>query len=251
MGRLQKPGDVQDWLEERRHRAPETVHVSGIDRKQHWEQAWSGRPAERMSWHQAEPTRSLAMIEDAGLAPGDALIDIGGGASTLAGHLLARGFEDVTVLDLSRSALDAARRAMGHAADQVTWVEEDVTAFRPGRNYQLWHDRAVFHFLLEADDRERYAAALRRALSPGGQAIIATFASDGPRQCSGLEVVRYDAEGIVAALGDGLELVDTQRERHGTPNGTIQNFSYFRFIRANDDSSDPLQSVREGKSEEP
>ena len=225
--------------------------MSEIDNKQHWERAWSERPADRMSWYQAEPRRSLAMIEDAGATPRDALIDIGGGASTLAGHLLARGFEDVTVLDLSRSALDSARRAMGRAADRVTWVEEDVTAFRPGRNYRLWHDRAVFHFLLEADDRERYAAALRRALLPGGQAIIATFASDGPRRCSGLEVVRYDAEGIVAALGDGLELVDTQPERHGTPNGTIQNFNYFRFIRANDDSSDPLQSVREEKSEEP
>lgn len=225
--------------------------MSGTDRKQHWESAWSGRPADRMSWHQDRPGLSLAMIEDAGLAARDALIDIGGGASTLAGQLLARGYEDLTVLDLSRSALEAARRALGADADRVNWIEQDVTQFRPARSYRLWHDRAVFHFLLDPGDRERYGNALRQALPPGGQAVIATFAVDGPRRCSGLDVVRYDAEGIVAALGDGLELVDTQQEQHRTPAGALQAFSYFRFVRGSDHASDRLQSEDGEQAEEP
>ena len=233
-----------------RPRPPEAVYVSGIDRKQHWDRAWSGRPADRMSWHQDRPGRSLAMIEDAGLAAGDALVDIGGGASTLAGQLLARGYEDVTVLDVSSSALDVARRALGADADRVTWIEQDVTQFRPGRSYRLWHDRAVFHFLLGPADRQRYAFALRQALPPGGQAVIATFAIDGPPRCSGLDVVRYDAEGIVAALGDGLELVDTQHEQHRTPSGAVQAFSYFRFVRSSDHAPDRLQSEDGEQAEE-
>ena len=225
--------------------------MNGTDRKQHWESAWSGRPADRMSWHQDRPGRSLAMIEDAELAAGDALIDIGGGASTLAGHLLDQGYEDVTVLDLSRSALEAAKRALGRDADRVNWIEQDVTNFRPSRSYRLWHDRAVFHFLLEPGDRERYATALRQALPPGGQAVIATFAIDGPLRCSGLDVVRYDAEAIVTALGDGLELVDTQPERHRTPAGAVQAFRYFRFVRSGDHASDRLQSGDGEQTQEP
>ena len=231
--------------------APEAVNVNETDLKGHWERAWSGRPADRMSWFQAEPGLSLSMIEAAGPDPADAVIDIGGGASSLAGCLLARGFMDVTVLDLSGAALALARQALGREAGRVTWLEEDVTAFRPRRAYRLWHDRAVFHFLLDARDRERYADALRRALPPGGQAVIATFAVDGPRRCSGLDVVRYDADGIVEALGHGLQLVETRRERHRTPSGAVQAFSYFRLIRTNDDSQDRLQSPGGERTEEP
>jgi hypothetical protein len=204
-----------------------------------------------MSWYQARPGRSLAMIEDAGCDRNHPVIDIGGGASTLASHLLARGYVDVTVLDVSRTALHAARRSLGRDADRVTWIEEDVTNFRPGRQYRLWHDRAVFHFLLGRGEQERYATALRQALSPGGQAIIATFAIDGPRRCSGLDVARHDAETIAAALGRGLELVDVQQERHGTPAGAEQQFSYFRFIRNDDRLPDGLQSTGEEQTEEP
>lgn len=224
--------------------------MNAIDRKEHWERAWTARPADEVSWHQEEPTRSLAMIEDAGLVPADALIDVGGGASTLVDHLLARGHEDLTVLDLSRAALDQARRRLGREADRVNWIEADLLAFRPARTYRLWHDRAVFHFLLDAADRDRYAAVLRRALAPGGQAVIATFAIDGPERCSGLDVVRYDAAGLQAALGHGLELVDIQHEEHRTPAGNIQRFGFFRFIRSNTPAPERLQSSGDEQTEE-
>lgn len=221
-----------------------------MDRKEHWERAWSARPADEVSWYQDEPARSLAMIEDAGLVPADAVIDVGGGASTLVDHLLRRGHEDLTVLDLSRAALDQARHRLGPKADRVDWIETDVLSFQPTRTYRLWHDRAVFHFLLDAKDRERYAAVLRRALTPGGQAVIATFAMDGPARCSGLDVVRYDAPGLLAALGQGLELVDVQEEEHRTPAGGIQRFGFFRFTRSDTPAPERLQSSGDEQTEE-
>lgn len=201
------------------------------NRRQHWEHAWTGIDETGKSWFQETPRVSIELIERSGLRTADPLIDIGGGASRLVDHLLARGHRDLTVLDLSAAALGHARRRLGEKADGVTWIVGDVTAFQPGREYALWHDRAAFHFLVSEADRKAYCAVMDKSLAPGGQAIIGTFAPDGPNRCSGLDVVRYDAPGLIAELGPGWELADETREVHVTPAGAEQHFGFYRIRR--------------------
>lgn len=202
-----------------------------MDRKHHWEKVYRDRPAAETSWHQAAPRLSLSMIGRAGIKAEDALIDIGGGASLLVDHLLDRGFSRVSVLDLSGAALQQARQRLGERARRVDWIEADVCDFCPDTVYRLWHDRAAFHFLTAAGDREKYVRNLRRALAPGGQAVIATFAPAGPPKCSGLDIVRYDSEGLMAELGPGFRLEEQAGEIHLTPAGREQAFNYFRLER--------------------
>lgn len=202
-----------------------------MDRKQHWEQVYRSRSPQEVSWYQAAPSPSLEMIEDAAGGDRAAVIDIGGGASVLVDHLLDRGFGDVTVLDISRSALEFAKQRLGPRAAAVHWIEADVTQYIPERKFAVWHDRAAFHFLTQEDDRQRYVAVLRKALPAGGHAIIGTFATDGPSRCSGLAVVRYDAAGLAAELGAGFEQRDERRITHVTPAGRDQHFSFYRFDR--------------------
>jgi SAM-dependent methyltransferase len=202
-----------------------------MGRKEHWEDAWSARSAEQLSWYQDEPTQSLQLIARAAGDSRPSVIDIGGGASRLVDGLLAHGFADVSVLDISATALQAAQRRLGPRAAAVTWICADVTGFRPARRYGIWHDRAAFHFLVEPSDRCAYVAALGAALEPGGQAIIATFALDGPPRCSGLDVVRYDATTLAAELGSGYRLEEESAETHTTPAGKPQRFAWFRFRR--------------------
>ena len=189
--------------------------------KAHWDAAYA-EGVEGKSWHEAVPGASLRMIELSGLVPGRA-IDVGGGASSLAGHLRGLGW-DVTVLDISAAALDLARAALGTGAAQITWVAEDITRWRASVPFDLWLDRAVFHFLTDLEDRLAYARALRDGLRPGGAAVIATFAEGGPERCSGLPVRCYSPEGLLAALGQGLRLEGTERVRHVTPSGQEQEF---------------------------
>lgn len=163
------------------------------------------------------------------MARGEAVVDVGGGASPLGARLVERGFTDVTVLDLSEPALAAASRPA--AATAVTWLVEDVRSWQPHRRYGLWHDRAAFHFLVEPADRSRYLDVLDGALEPNGAVVIATFASDSPEQCSGLPVVRYDVAGLVAALGPRFELVEERREEHRTPRGAVQPFTWVALRR--------------------
>jgi trans-aconitate methyltransferase len=160
-----------------------------------------------------------------------AIIDIGGGASRLVDALLARGFQDITVLDLSESALGAAKARLGLRANQVQWVVADVTTWEPPQTYDLWHDRAAFHFLTEEAARSAYVDRLRKALKPSGHVIIGTFAPDGPQRCSELPVIRHDAESLAAILGTGFELTDTRRHKHLTPWGTTQQFQFSAFRR--------------------
>ncbi len=202
------------------------------DSKRHWERVWREKRPDEVSWHQREPALSLALIEAAGLAPATPAIDVGGGASPLVDALLARGWSDLTVLDISGAALAHARARLGEAARGVRWIEADVTGWtpEPGR-YGLWHDRAVLHFLTAPEARARYAERLRAALRPGGWAVIATFAPDGPERCSGLPVRRYDAALLRETLGDGLELVEERRETHRTPAGAEQRFAWFLLRR--------------------
>jgi trans-aconitate methyltransferase len=179
-----------------------------------------------VSWYQAEPTVSLRLIEGLELDRDAALVDVGGGASALAERLLEHGFADITVLDISATALELARAAAGAGAARIRWLEHDLLSWSPQRQYDVWHDRAVFHFLTDSADRERYAEVLRSALRPGGKAVIATFAADGPTTCSGLSVARYSAAELVSVLGPPLILLATHREEHHTPGGSIQPFTW-------------------------
>lgn len=202
-----------------------------IDRKAHWERVYRDKRSEETSWHQDHPQASMELIEHSRVAVGEPIIDVGGGASRLVDHLLSRGFTDLSVLDLSARALDQARARLGSDASRIRWIEADVTAFEPQRCFQLWHDRAAFHFLTDAEERQGYRAALDAGLAPGGWLVLAAFAPDGPARCSGLEVVRYDAAGLSAELGPGFELVEESRERHLTPLGKEQRFGFYRFRR--------------------
>ena len=171
-----------------------------------------------MSWFQATPAPSLDLLRLAGADRDAALVDIGGGASLLVDHLLAEGFRDLTVLDLSQAALDMARARLGEAGARVTWIAGDATEWTPPKAYDVWHDRAAFHFLTEAADRAAYLERLRRALRIGGAAIFGAFALDGPEKCSGLPVMRHDA-GLAEFLGPDFALVAERRHEHVTPRG--------------------------------
>lgn len=196
------------------------------ERVAHWERVHATRSPTDVSWYQAIPDRSLAWIEECQL-PGDApLLDVGGGASLLVDHCLTRGYTDLTVLDISPAALAVSRARLGEGATSVDWVVADVTTFQPPRRYALWHDRAVFHFLIDPLLRSRYLDVLRLALAPGGHLMLATFGPDGPTQCSGLPVHRYDVATLTELLGAAFVLRDAVREDHVTPSGGHQQFQY-------------------------
>jgi len=174
---------------------------------------------------------SLALIQELALAPDAAIVDIGGGASSLAEQLLGSGFADITVLDVSARALELARADLGADATRVRWLEQDLLSWSPERRYDLWHDRAVFHFLVDPADQRRYAELLNSALRPAGKAIIGTFAADGPTTCSGLPVARYDDDGLAAAFGTAFTTLATRRELHHTPANSIQAFTWVTLER--------------------
>ncbi len=195
--------------------------------REHWESIFRARAPAEVSWYRPHLERSLRFIDDAGLSKRAAIIDVGGGASTLVDDLLARGYERLTVLDLSPTAIAQAQARLGAAARSVTWLVGDVTRVAlPRRHFDFWHDRAVFHFLVEGSARRRYVAAARRALKPDGHILIALFGPSGPERCSGLPVVRYDAEGIRDQLGTGFRMVGADEEVHRTPSGAEQAFVY-------------------------
>ena len=201
-------------------------------RSQHWENTYRAKMPDRVSWYQSEPVLSMSMIRNAGVSPGEPLIDVGGGASVLVDRLLAAGHTDVTLLDISASALSASRQRLGAMAERVAWICADVLSFRPVRQYALWHDRALFHFLIAAQDRARYLDTLRRGLRPGGQLVLAAFAVGGPTRCSGLEIVQYNADRLSTELGPEFTLAEQTEEAHVTPAGGEQRFAWFRYQRA-------------------
>ena len=195
--------------------------------KEHWEHVYRVKAPTETSWYQARPTRSLELLDELAISPSTAIIDVGGGASTLVDALLDRELRDITVLDISDAALAHAQRRLGERGASVTWIESDIfdAQLRTGV-YDVWHDRAVFHFLTNAEDRRRYRTLAARALRPGGAAIIAMFARAGPPRCSGLDVVRYDAETLAHELGSDFVLARGATEEHRTPGGSVQAFSY-------------------------
>jgi SAM-dependent methyltransferase len=203
-----------------------------VDVRRHWEQVYETKTADAVSWFQARPNTSLTFVADSGLSPAAPVIDVGGGASTLVDHLLDLGYANVSVLDISAPALAQAKARLGAArARKVHWLVQDVTRFVPPQPYALWHDRAVFHFLTDEAAKSAYLAAVRRSVAPGGTVILATFAADGPTQCSGLQVTRYNANTLSALFGSEFERMATARDMHVTPWGSIQAFTYLRLRR--------------------
>ena len=213
-----------------------------FDRKEHWENVYRNKSPDEVSWYQQEPILSLQLIGSIPLPLDAPIIDIGGGASTLVDKLCDEGYTNVSVLDVSANALAHARDRLAakltvkmaaglvDGANAVEWFEEDVTCFKPPHRFRLWHDRAAFHFLTKQADRDNYISVLKQALEPAGHLVIMAFAIDGPLKCSGLEIVRYDADKLKATLGPDFELEETGHEIHRTPAGGRQKFAYFRFI---------------------
>ncbi len=194
---------------------------------------WRSRADTEVSWYQPHASRSVALILESVTPPDDAVIDVGAGTSPLACELAARGFRDLTILDISPAALDRARLRLGPACGvAVTLVAADVTHFAPARRYRLWHDRAVFHFLTDEADRARYAANAASAVEPGGWLLVAGFAPDGPDSCSGLPVQRHSEESLTGSFAPAFTPVDFTEQDHTTPAGAVQRFIYGRFRRA-------------------
>jgi SAM-dependent methyltransferase len=200
-------------------------------RQAHWEGVYTTKEETAVSWFQDSPVPSLELIERIGPAKDADIVDIGGGASRLPDALLERGFRHLTVLDLSQAALDVACLRLGRRASKVQWITADVTEWNPPRRFDIWHDRAAFHFLVDPADRAAYVVRLTEALRGGGHAIIATFASDGPEKCSGLPVKRYDPDGLARELGEMFTLVESHRHDHVTPGNVTQRFQFSMFRR--------------------
>ncbi|MDP1525530.1 MAG: class I SAM-dependent methyltransferase [Rhodocyclaceae bacterium] len=198
-----------------------------MPQKDHWEQVYTTKPTTGVSWFQEHAEQSLRLIQDTGVALSAAIIDVGGGASTLVDDLLAGGYRALSVLDISAAALKSAQARLGVAADQVRWLVGDITTLDlPTQGFDVWHDRAVFHFLTSPEQRAAYVHQVLHAVKPGGHVIVSTFAEDGPLQCSGLPVMRYSADGLHAEFGAPFELIRHEQEEHRTPTGGIQKFVY-------------------------
>ena len=205
-----------------------------MEPKSHWENVYATKAATAVSWFQAHADLSLRLIAETGASTDASIIDVGGGAWTLVDDLLARGYTSLCVLDLSAAALNAARARLGRDAEQVRWIEGDITSIAlPAHAYDLWHDRAVFHFMTDPEQRAGYLRSLDAAVAPGATIVVATFAPDGPERCSGLVVDRYDAEGLVAALTERIpaRLLMARRQTHTTPWGATQAFTWVALRR--------------------
>jgi ubiquinone/menaquinone biosynthesis C-methylase UbiE len=203
-----------------------------MDRKEHWENVYCSKPPDRLGWYKPRLQTSLDWIRKLNLPADAPIIDVGGGASTLIDDLIDHGYRSVTVLDISSSSLAQSQARLGEKAAPVTWLVGDITQIElPGNKFDVWHDRAVFHFLTDAEQQRQYRDVLLASLKPGGHLIIGTFAPEAPPKCSGLPVQRYDREQLVAVLGSELELIREHKEMHLTPGGVEQMYLYCQFQR--------------------
>jgi len=200
-----------------------------MDKKHHWEDVYRKKKVDEVSWYQARPGLSLRMIAAANLARDAAIIDVGGGASLLIDNLITQGYTNLSVLDISGESLKCAKERIGSSGQNVQWIESNITDFNPQQKFQFWHDRAVFHFLTNPDERARYLEVMNRSLASGAHAMIATFAPDGPEKCSGLPVQRYSHESLQQILGPACKMVLQEQETHLTPAGGQQKFIYALF----------------------
>ena len=199
--------------------------------KRHWDCVYKKYSSTEVGWYQAYPERSLKLIHETGVSTDSSIIDIGGGTSTLSRHLFEQGYKKVTVLDISGNAIEKAKSQLGEKSNRINWIEADVTKYSFKEEYDIWHDRAVFHFITEAKDRKGYINSLNKALKLNGHLIIATFALKGPSKCSGIPVTRYSPETLQNELGDNFNLVKAFVEDHVTPSGVRQKFIFYRFIK--------------------
>jgi 2-polyprenyl-3-methyl-5-hydroxy-6-metoxy-1,4-benzoquinol methylase len=198
-----------------------------MDVKTHWEKVYTTKEPEAVSWYRTHLETSLALIERAAHSRSVSIIDIGGGESTLVDDLLARGCENITILDVSQTALDVTKKRLGLLAEQVKWIVADITQVQlESFAYDVWHDRAVFHFLTSIEQRAAYVRNVAKAVKPGGHVIVSTFGPEGPTKCSGLEVMRYNAESLHGEFGPRFRLLESLKELHHTPFGTTQQFLY-------------------------
>jgi ubiquinone/menaquinone biosynthesis C-methylase UbiE len=201
--------------------------LASMDAQVHWEKIYREKAPDAVSWYRPHLETSLALIEKSAVERSTPIIDVGGGESTLVDDLLAHGYGNITVLDISQTAIDANRKRLGTLAERVQWLVADIIKVQlPPSAYGVWHDRAVFHFLTAPDDRVAYVRQVARAVQPGGSVIISTFGPEGPTKCSGLEVVRYDAESLHREFGIQFRLLGSSKELHHTPFGTVQQFLY-------------------------
>ena len=198
-----------------------------MDAKTHWEKVYKTKEPDAVSWYRAHLETSLALIERAAQSRSASIIDIGAGESTLVDDLLARGYDDITVFDVSETALEVTKKRLGSLAEQIKWIVADVTQVELERSaYDVWHDRAVFHFLTSLEQRAAYVRNVAKAVKTGGHVIVSTFGPEGPTKCSGLEVSRYDAESLHGEFGPRFHLVESCKELHNTPFGATQQFLY-------------------------
>lgn len=198
-----------------------------MDRKAHWEAVYGKKKSTEVSWYQPEPEVSLRLITQHAPPPAASVVDVGGGASNLVDRLVQREYRDITVLDLSGAALRESRVRLGDRSNRVNWIEGDILNIElPEAAYDVWHDRAVFHFLTNPDDRQRYVEQVLRCVRVGGHVLVATFGADGPEKCSGLTVARYSPSELHAQFGSGFQLLESVDEKHITPMGTTQKFVY-------------------------
>jgi ubiquinone/menaquinone biosynthesis C-methylase UbiE len=201
------------------------------DPKKHWENAYQKESSEELSWYQDRPEISLKLIAATGVGFDGNIIDVGGGTSKLAGLLVVQGYKKITVLDIAARSIEQAKSRLGEQADKITWIEADATNYNFREKYDIWHDRAVFHFLTDIQDRKRYVDAFQLSLKEDGHLIMATFGPQGPRKCSGLPVVRYSPETLHKEFGNSFDLVETFVEIHSTPSKVQQEFIYCRFTK--------------------
>lgn len=198
-----------------------------MNSQNHWDTVYSTKATDSVSWYQPHADHSLQLIRNTGVPQSASIIDVGGGASTLVDDLLAAGYHNLTVLDLADTALQTARQRLGDQGDGVQWIAADITRVAlPMHTFDVWHDRAVFHFLTEPEQRMAYVRSVLRSVKPGGHVIVATFAEDGPTQCSGLPVMRYSADALHGEFGAAFTLVHHHQESHQTPRGQRQQFVY-------------------------
>ncbi|CAB3783853.1 hypothetical protein LMG28614_01742 [Paraburkholderia ultramafica] len=201
-----------------------------MDSKEHWEEVYRSKAPDAVSWYRPHLDTSLRMISEVTLDLSANIIDVGGGESTLVDDLVERGYRNLTVLDMSALALDTTKRRLGVTASHIVWIESDITTAQlPAHRYDVWHDRAVFHFLTESSQRDAYVHLLSKALRPHGHVVIGTFGPAGPARCSGLSVMRYNADSLSAEMGAGFELSTATLEDHRTPAGATQQFLYCCF----------------------
>jgi 2-polyprenyl-3-methyl-5-hydroxy-6-metoxy-1,4-benzoquinol methylase len=201
------------------------------NRKDHWDRVYKKLSPSEVGWYQAYPERSLKLVNNTCAATDCRIIDVGGGASNLSEHLLDQGYMKLTVLDISGNSIEKAKSQLREKSSRITWIAADITKYNFNEQYDVWHDRAVFHFLTKTEDRKRYISSLNQALKLNGHLIMATFGLDAPPKCSGLSVVRYSPETLQNELGNNFNMVDSFSENHVTPSGIAQNFIFCRFIK--------------------